>query len=89
MKRVQTWLDKNKEKFGTQDGLPGEFHRESLYNQIGPGKTVGIVDRFSKVRTGRVVMSGPAGWVLNMGGPHGTPGIATPENTVYVSGAKL
>lgn len=39
-----------------------------------------------KPKSGRAVMRGPAGWVLNMGGPHGTPGIATPENTVKVSG---
>ena len=39
-----------------------------------------------KPKTGRAVMRGPAGWVLNMGGPHGTPGIATPDNTVKVRG---
>lgn len=37
-----------------------------------------------KERTGRAVMLGPAGWVLNMGGPYGTPGIASEENTVRV-----
>lgn len=37
-----------------------------------------------KEKTGRAVMRGPAGWVLNMGGPHGTPGVATEENTVRV-----
>ena len=35
-------------------------------------------------KTGRAVMSGPAGWVLNMGGPHGTPAIADVENIVRV-----
>jgi len=39
-----------------------------------------------KKATGRAVMLGPAGWVLNMGGAHGTPGIATDENTVSVNG---
>lgn len=34
---------------------------------------------------GRAVMRGPAGWVLNCGGKHGTPKIATPENVVRVS----
>lgn len=29
-------------------------------------------------------MRGPAGWVLNMGGKHGTPGIATPESIVKI-----
>lgn len=33
-------------------------------------------------KTGRAVMRGPAGWVLNMGGRFGTPGIASPENFV-------
>lgn len=36
-------------------------------------------------RTGRAVMrSSHGGWVLNMGGQHGTPGIATAENVVSV-----
>ena len=36
-------------------------------------------------RTGRAVfISANGGWVLNMGGPHGTPGIATAENTVKI-----
>jgi len=39
-------------------------------------------------RTGRAVMPGPAGWVLNMGGPHGTPGIASAENIVAVGGKR-
>jgi hypothetical protein len=37
-----------------------------------------------KEATGRAVMPGPAGWVLNMGGRYGTPGVATPENIVSV-----
>lgn len=41
-----------------------------------------------KESTGRAVMRGPAGWVLNMGGRFGTPGIATPENTVAVNGKR-
>ncbi len=39
-----------------------------------------------KPKTGRAVMRGPAGWVLNMGGKYGTPGVATPENIVKVTG---
>jgi hypothetical protein len=35
-----------------------------------------------KEASGRAVMLGPGGWVLNMGGRFGTPGIATPENFV-------
>lgn len=45
-----------------------------------------IVNRFGQQRTGRAVMRGPAGWVLNMGGAHGTPAIATPDNVTKVSG---
>ena len=37
-----------------------------------------------KKRTGRAVMRGPAGWVLNMGGKYGTPGVATLDNVVRV-----
>lgn len=37
--------------------------------------------------TGRAVMlSANGGWVLNMGGRYGTPGIATVENTVRIRG---
>jgi len=61
------------------------------FDAIGPGDQVtirvpagrnrdGSYD--SAERTGRVVMRGPAGWVLNLGGAHGTPGVATPENFV-------
>ena len=36
-------------------------------------------------RTGTAVMySSNGGWVLNMGGKHGTPGIATESNTVKI-----
>lgn len=35
-------------------------------------------------RSGRAVMRGPAGWVLNLGGAHGTPGIASARNIVSV-----
>lgn len=39
--------------------------------------------------TGRAVMhSAHGGWVLNMGGPHGTPGIADPWNTVKIRKAR-
>jgi len=88
-KTTRLWLSENKEKFGTQDGLPGAFHRESLYSLIRAGKTVSIVTPQGMISTGRAVMRGPAGWVLNMGGRYGTPGIASDENTIYVAGAKL
>jgi hypothetical protein len=56
----------------------------SILDNIKPGAKVTIVNRFGQRHTGRAVMKGPAGWVLNMGGPHGTPDIATEENTVKV-----
>jgi len=56
---------------------------------IRPGDRVTIVDRFGTQRTGRAVMRGPHGWVLNMGGKHGTPGIATDENIVSVKSPGL
>ena len=55
-----------------------------LVDAIHAGCRVTIVDRFGKQRTGRAVMQGPAGWVLNLGGRHGTPGIATDDNVVAV-----
>jgi hypothetical protein len=40
-------------------------------------------------RTGRAVMpSLHGGWVLNLGGRHGTPSIATAENTVRIVKAR-
>lgn len=56
-----------------------------MYSQIRNGSRVTIVNRFGQQSTGRAVMLGPAGWVLNMGGRHGTPAIASPENVVKVS----
>jgi hypothetical protein len=55
---------------------------------IRPGDSVTIVTRHGQKQTGRAVMRGPAGWVLNLGGPHGTPGIATEENTIAVRKAR-
>ena len=56
---------------------------------IRAGDRVTIVDRFGKHHTGRAVMRGPHGWVLNLGGRHGTPGIATDENIVRVKSPGL
>lgn len=56
----------------------------SLVDTISAGSRVTIVDRFGKQRTGRAVMRGPYGWVLNMGGRHGTPAIASADNVVSV-----
>ena len=60
----------------------------TIEDQIKAGDRVTIVNRFGQQRTGRAVMRGPAGWVLNMGGAHGTPAIACDENIVRVTRAK-
>lgn len=63
---------------------PSDKNPGTLYDAIRPRDRVTIVDRFGQRRTGRAVMLGPAGWVLNMGGAHGTPAIASPENVTQV-----
>lgn len=84
------WLEKNKHKFGSHDGLPGEFHRKVLFDQIKPQSRVAIVTSHGSILSGRVVMrSCLGGWVLNLGGPHGTPGLADSRNVVFVQGATL
>lgn len=63
-----------------------------LLSMIRPGDKVTIMVHAGgigkhmewKETTGRAVMRGPAGWVLNMGGRYGTPGIADEENIVRV-----
>ena len=61
--------------------------RENPTDEIRPGDLVTIQSPRGQYHTGRVVMrsSHPNSWVLNMGGRHGTPGIATEgENIVRV-----
>lgn len=61
---------------------------DKLISLVRPGDRVTIVDRFGKQHSGRAVMPCVAGgWVLNMGGRHGTPGIANDVNTVKVKKA--
>jgi hypothetical protein len=56
-----------------------------LVDAIRAGSKVTIVNRFGQQRTGRAVMrSSTGGWVLNMGGRHGTPGLADRDNVVRV-----
>ena len=55
-----------------------------LYDAIRNGDTVTIETRHGNLLKGRAVMLGPGGWVLNLGGPHGTPGIANRDNVVAV-----
>ncbi len=55
-----------------------------LVDTIRPRDKVTILTPQGQERTGRAVMRGDYGWVLNMGGRHGTPGIASDENIVRV-----
>lgn len=55
---------------------------------IQAGDRVTIRTPQGQKRTGRAVMRGPGGWVLNLGGRYGTPGIAAPENIVSVRRGK-
>lgn len=75
----------------------GAFRREHLFAQIEVGDRVTIEyparpsfypqrDCDRQFGTGRATINNTRNgvFVLNMGGRHGTPGIATPENTVSV-----
>jgi hypothetical protein len=56
----------------------------TIVDMIHPGDRVTIMTPQGQRRTGRAVMRGPAGWVLNMGGRYGTPAIADERNIVAV-----
>ena len=54
------------------------------FDSIHAGCRVTIVTPHGQERSGRAVMRGPHGWVLNLGGRYGTPGIASEANTLRV-----
>ena len=56
----------------------------SLFQSIRPGARVTIVTPHGSKLSGRCVMKFPTHAVLNLGGAHGTPGIADESNTVSV-----
>ena len=57
----------------------------NIVDLIKAGDRVTIVDRFGKEQTGRAVMrSSVGGWVLNMGGRYGKPGLADSGNITRV-----
>ena len=61
----------------------------NLVQAIRPGDRVTIVNRFGQQSTGKAVMpSSSGGWVLNMGGAHGTPAIANESNIVKVKAGR-
>lgn len=57
---------------------------DGLVDDIRHGCRVTIVSPQGQQRTGRAVMRGPHGWVLNMGGRHGTPAVASDTNIIRV-----
>lgn len=73
------------------------IQNEQLLNSIKHGDSVTILvpagigrgGQEWKERSGKAVMrSAEGGWVLNMGGPHGTPGLANERNIVRVKKGK-
>ena len=57
-----------------------------IIDNIRAGDRVTILTPQGQKRSGRAVMrSSYGGWVLNMGGRYGTPGIADESNIVKVS----
>ena len=55
-----------------------------LLSLVRPGDRVTIATPHGSHVTGRAVLRGPYGWVINLGGPHGRPGVATESNIVRV-----
>ncbi len=88
-KRIANWLKKNREKFGTKDGLPGFYHRRDLFRAIHPGSKVMVQNCHGGLMVGKAVMVFRGHAVLNGGGPYGTPLIADASNTVYCEGIQL
>src|SRR5260370_24834166 len=57
----------------------------SIVDSIRPGDKVTILTPHGSKLTGRAVMrNSSGGWVLNLGGRHGTPGLADERNIVRV-----
>lgn len=88
MSLTTDFLAKNKARFRSADGLPGDFDREILFSHVKPGDTVGIIDSRGAISQGRATIRSQNHAVLNTGGAHGTPKIADASNTIYVSGAE-
>jgi hypothetical protein len=59
-----------------------------LVDTISAGDIVTIITPHGQKLKGRAVMKGPHGWVLNLGGKHGTPAIASDENVSKVIHSK-
>ena len=67
--------------------MPGkDVTTKRLIDCVEPGDTVWILSRFGVEHKGKAVMrsSMPDTWVLNMGGRHGRPGLASDKNVTRV-----
>ncbi|MGH7174774.1 MAG: hypothetical protein ACREGR_00235 [Minisyncoccia bacterium] len=76
-------MDTSKIKVGT---------RLTILVPAGKGidRATGRIVQEWKEATGRVVMpSSHGGWVLNMGGRYGTPGVADVRNIVKINGKRV
>jgi hypothetical protein len=62
----------------------------AAFSDIAHGDRVTIRTPQGQERTGRAVMrSAHGGWVLNLGGRYGTPGLAGEDNVVRVRKARV
>lgn len=61
-----------------------------MFTTIKPGDRVTIETKHGQKITGRAIMFNCAfkSWVLNTGGAHGTPSLATAANTIKVTPAR-
>lgn len=55
-----------------------------IVDMIRNGDRVTIETRHGNSVSGVATMRGPAGWVINTGGRHGTPAIASERNVVSI-----
>lgn len=67
-----------------------EVSSQDLFSMIKPHSSVTVKTRFG-IRRGKARMFNRHHnvWILNLGGPHGTPGIATAENVIAVDRKKV
>ena len=64
---------------------PTSDRSQTLFDAIVPGARVTISTEHGSMLSGRCVMKFPTHAVLNLGGRHGTPGIATRDNVHKVA----
>lgn len=74
---AKEWVEQN-------EANRDKFKTAGVVDKIRGGDRVTIMTPQGQQVSGTAVMKGPSGWVLNMGGKYGRPGIATEENIVKV-----